>query len=121
MIRLDVISHARNGLGWSGWDRRLSDWRSFGAHDLLAQTLLLRRRRRRASQEIGQAQQRVAADREGRQEADLLLAHYLHLAQRSAVLAPAKTLFDTLTQPLAGEVTAMPRGARIDCRAALFR
>src|ERR1700721_3118746 len=99
MMRLDVISGSRNGLGWSGWRRRLSDWCSFGSHDHPAQTPLLRWCRRRASQEIGEAQQRVAADGECCHEADLLPAHHLHLAQRSAVLAPAKALFDALAQP----------------------
>src|SRR5580692_5748549 len=120
MIRLDVISRSRNGLGWSDWGGCLSDWCSFGPLGHPAQTLLLGRCGLRVSQEIGHAQQRVAANSERGHEADFQLAHHLHLAQRSAVLAPAKALLDTLAQPLAGKVPAMPRGARVDRRATLL-
>src|SRR5580704_5550358 len=85
-----------------------------------AETPLLRRRRRRGGQELGESQQRVAAHREGRQEADFLLADHLHLAHRPPILAPAKALLDALSNSLAGEVTGMACGASIDRRATLL-
>src|SRR6185312_10340557 len=85
-----------------------------------AQTPLLRRRQLAPNQELRQAQQRVTADGEGGQEGHLFLAHDLHPAHRSAVLAPAEALLDPLAQPLTGQVSGMPRGSSVDRRATLL-
>src|SRR6185312_6483117 len=119
MIRSDVISGSRTDLDFSSsgglW------WEEYSLAPLrqAAQTLLLRGCRGRAAQELGEAQQRVAAHGQGGEEADLLLADHLHLAHRPAVLAPAEALLDSLAQSLAGKVTGMARRACIDRRVAL--
>ena len=85
--------------------------------DLFRPTPTLRRHEWWLGEQIGEPQQRVTADRECRDEPDLRLAVDLHLAQRSAVFAPAEALLDPLADPLAGQVSGVACGPGIDRRA----
>src|SRR6266403_6271842 len=100
MIRSVVIFRAR--IGSSSFDRgvRWSDWTPSALPPHPTQTPLLRRRQLRADQELGQAQQRVTAHRQGGQEGHLVLADHFHLAHRPSVLAPPEALLDPFADPL---------------------
>src|SRR5687767_6871305 len=104
-------------------------WRAYEvrfrvAHDhkcrmmVISPTLPLRRHRLWWREQLRDPQQRIAADGQSRDEADLGVTGVLHLAQRAAILAPAEALLDSFAEPLAPEIPGVTGRAPVERRAA---
>src|SRR5688572_33247161 len=96
---------------------RVYEYRFRVAHDhkcrmmVISPTLPLRRHRLWCREQPRDPQQRIAADGQCRDAADLGVTGVRHLAQRAAILAPAEALLDALAEPLAPEIPG------VTCRA----
>jgi hypothetical protein len=66
----------------------------------------------------GQAHQVVGCATEDEQPFDVVQTAQLHLADRSGLLEPSKSLFDQPSAAQADGVTGMPRGSAVEVRAA---